>query len=311
METPMILYMIAIIYRNTKASCVAISEWYEGISHDQFSKLLAETHSWPTLLWRVCAEKMIGRDGYIIIDDTVMEKFGQVMFGTYWVYSSRWGKAVLGINVVMLIWTDGRKRVPIGIKVWRKGGPSKIVLAGKLLRWAHRLEINPQYVVFDNWYSAKTILKQIRSYQWHYVTRLKQNRKFSGKQLMDHWHHRYGRREGELAGGIRVLVVKDGIRYLATSDLSLSSKQVKMLYAVRQQVEETFKILKDQLAWAKSPARTKTTQLAHLHLCLIAFCVLETEAIALNTTAYKIRRSLFRQAVPTYSLFFQPFMAAA
>lgn len=308
METLMILYIIALIYRDRKASCVAISEWYEEVSHDRFSRMLSKTCCWPTLLWRVFVQHMIGEDGYLIIDDTVLDKYGAAIFGVSWVWSSGIKKSVLGINVVMMIWTDGKRRVPIGIKVWYKGGPSK---AAKMLRWARRLGIKPQYVVFDNWYSATDILQQLCSYQWHFVTRLKKNRLFNGRQLHEHWPHRYGNGKGKLAGSIKALVVKDGCRYLATSDLSLTIHQVKQLYLMRQQIEEVIKILKDQLAWGKSPAHNKTTQLAHLHLCLMAFCVLQTAAIAQASTPYKIRRALFRQAVPTYSLLFQPFIKAA
>jgi hypothetical protein len=93
----------------------------------------------------------MGNNGYIIIDDTVLDKYGAAIFGVSWVWSSRLKKSVLGINVVLMIWTDGKCRVPIGIKVWYKGGPSKIELAAKMLRWAKKLGINPQYVVFDNW----------------------------------------------------------------------------------------------------------------------------------------------------------------
>src|SRR5262249_15714263 len=187
--------------------------------------------------------------GYLILDDTVLEKFGSRMFGVYWVHSSRLNKAVEGINLVLLIWTDGRRRVPIGIKVWRKGGSTKVVLASKLLRWAYRLGLKPQYVVFDCWYSSKSILRQIRSYDWHFIARMRKMGKVSGKQLKYHWPHRFGHTIGKVVGGMELLVVKDGCRYLATSDLSLSIREGKVLYGIRQQVEETIKVLKSQLAW--------------------------------------------------------------
>src|SRR6267142_6565343 len=100
MNTLMIYYMIALIYRNTKGSSVALSEWFEGVSHDQFSRLLSKAQSWPKLLWRIFASNLIGKGGYLLIDDTVLEKFGSHVFGLYWVYSSRRNKVVLGINVV-------------------------------------------------------------------------------------------------------------------------------------------------------------------------------------------------------------------
>ena len=118
----------------------------------------------------------------------------------------------------------------------------------------------------DSWYSAKRLLKQIQSYPWHFVTRLKQNRKFKEKKLREHWPHLFGHCEGELVGGITVLVVKDGCRYLATSQTSLSVIEVKAIYAKRQQVEDFFKLTRGQLRWHQCPARSKRAQTAHLHL---------------------------------------------
>lgn len=211
---------------------------------------------------------------------------------------------------------DGKRRVPIGIKIWHKSQldktkRTKVVLASKLLRWAHKLGLKPRYVLFDSWYSAKPLLKQINSYGWHFTTRLKPNRNFDGMQLRWHWPYRFAHATGKLSGGIKVLIVKDGKRFLATSDLSLTVIEVKLCYAIRQQIEEVFKILKSELAWSHSPARSKPAQLAHIHLCLSAFVVLDTEVARSGSTTYKIRSSLFRQAVPLHSHLFQPFINAA
>jgi hypothetical protein len=50
-----------------------------------------------------------------------------------WVWSSKRNKAVYGVSVVLLVWTDGQLRIPIGFRVWKKGGPSKFELALELL----------------------------------------------------------------------------------------------------------------------------------------------------------------------------------
>jgi hypothetical protein len=220
-------------------------------------------------------------------------------------------KVVRGLSVVALIWTDGARRVPLGVKLWRKGGPSKVVLAAKLLRWARRLGLQPAYVVMDSWDSAKALLKQARAYEWHFVTRLKKNRSFNGKQLRRHWPHRFGHAQGKLTGGVEVLIVKDGKRYLATSDLSLSLQEVKAVYGQRQQVEEFFKLMRGQLRWGQCPARSRAAQTAHLHLCLMAYCALEAVAARQRTTIYQVRRSLFRQGVPRQSPLLEPFRLAA
>ncbi len=301
METLMTLYIIALLYRQTKANATELSECFAGVSHDQFTRLLQMPRCWPTLLWRNFAQRGVGVGGWLELDDTVLDKFGRHIFGVTWVYSSRLQKVVLGLNLVVLIWTDGQRRIPVGIKLWRKGQQSKVVLAAKLLRWAKRLGLQPEYVLMDSWYSAKALLKQMRSYDWHFVTRLKKNRNFNGRRLSRHWPHRFGHARGSLSGGLEVLIVKDGKRYLATSDLTLDVREVKALYGQRQQVEEFFKILRGQLRWGQSPARSQAAQMAHLHLCLMAYCVLETEAFRQHTTIYRLRRALFRQEVPRQS----------
>jgi len=192
MEPLMMLYMIALMYRDTKVSCVALAQCVVGVSHDGLTRLLQADGCWPTLLWRLCGQRAINQGGWLQLDDTVLEKWGPMIFGVFWVYSSRLQKVVRGINVVVLIWTDGTRRVPIGIKIWRRGGPSKVVLASKLLRWARRLGLMPEYVLFDSWYASKKLLQQVRSYGWHFVTRLRKNRKLAGQPLATHWPYRFG-----------------------------------------------------------------------------------------------------------------------
>jgi hypothetical protein len=45
------------------------------------------------------------------------------------------GKVVLEINAVLLTWIGGQRRVPIGIKIWRKGRPSRVALAGNRIKF--------------------------------------------------------------------------------------------------------------------------------------------------------------------------------
>jgi putative transposase len=305
------LYILALIYRNTKATSTELSECFNSVSHDSFTRLLHQRCCLQTLLWHLFCKRFIVGDGYLLLDDTVLDKFGQSIFGVYWVYSSKLRKTVQGINVVVLIWTDGTRRIPVGFKIWRKDSLSKVDLASRLLHRAKLLEITPLYVIFDGYYSAKKILLQLESYQWKYVTKLKKNRKFNGKQLQKHWPHRYGHATGKISGAIQVLIVKDGKRYLTTNDLSLSIVQVKAIYRVRQQIEEFFRVLQDQLRWGGSPARVRRAQVAHLYLAVMAYRVLEEEAIKEGTTIYRIRRRLRREEVPMQSQMFQPFIAPA
>jgi len=86
---------------------------------------------------------------------------------------------------------------------------------------------------------------------------------------------------------------------------------VKRRYGKRQQIEEFFKVMRDQLRWQQCSARSEAVQPAHLHLCVLAYCVLAAEAVKKGTTIYKVRRWLYRQEVALQSPLFQPFIRAA
>ena len=61
--------------------------------------------------------------GYVVIDDTRWERFPRIAEAVSWGWSSSVGKPVWGMQVVLLLWTKGKWKVPLGIRIWRKGWP--------------------------------------------------------------------------------------------------------------------------------------------------------------------------------------------
>jgi hypothetical protein len=117
-------------------------------------------------------------------DDTVVEKpYAKRLNEAGWVGSSQRNKAVYGVSGVLLVWTEGQLRIPIGFRVWKKGGPSKFELALELLSYARNRLCKPQFVLFDSWYPSKALLKRIGDYGWYFGCRLKKNRCFEGAPL--------------------------------------------------------------------------------------------------------------------------------
>jgi Transposase DDE domain len=232
--------------------------------------------------------------GSLIIDDTVVPRpFATAMEGLAWVFSSQERKPVYGFSLVLLIWTDGSVRIPLGIRLWHKGGPSKYALALELLSYArNRLRCRPEYVLFDAWYPSKALLKRIRDYRWYFVCRLKKNRRFHGQPLWAYRRHPYWAETGWLSGGLKVLVVRYGATYYATNHLTLPAAEVRRLYRGRAQIEEVIRVCKDQLGWNGCQARSERAPLHHLTCCLVAFCVLERERHDRNLTIYKLKREL-------------------
>ncbi|MDQ3323833.1 MAG: hypothetical protein M3525_15570, partial [Acidobacteriota bacterium] len=68
----------------------------------------------------------------------IWQRYGKKLEAVSFVWDSSIGKKVLGTNVVLLLWTDGGRRIPVGVRIWQKGGKSKLKLAEEMLWEAHR-----------------------------------------------------------------------------------------------------------------------------------------------------------------------------
>ena len=288
------LYLTALLYYRTSSSCVALAEALETVSHDRLTRLLQGDWSGHTRLEVACRTLFVWERGFLIIDDTVIPKpFATAIDGMAWVFSSQERRPVCGLSLVLLIWTDGTLRVPLGLRLWRKGGPSTYALALALRSYArHRLRCRPAYVLFDAWYPSTSLLKRIRDYGWYFVCRLKKNRRFNGRAVRAYRRHPYWADTGWLTGGLKVLVVRYGAKYYATNRLTLPAAEVRHLYGIRAQIEEVIRVCKDQLGLTSCQARSERAQLHHITCCLVAFCVLERERHDQQLTIYKLKRQL-------------------
>jgi DDE superfamily endonuclease len=118
------LYLTALLYYRTSVSCVAWAEALETVSHDRLTRLLQADWSGHTLLELAVRTLFVWERGYLILDDTVLPKpFATAIEGLAWVYSSQERKPVYGLTLVLLVWTNGTLRIPLSMRVWRRGGP--------------------------------------------------------------------------------------------------------------------------------------------------------------------------------------------
>jgi hypothetical protein len=89
------------------------------------TRLLQGDWSGHTLLELAVRTLFVWERGYLIIDDTViLTPFAAAIEGLTWVFSSQERKPVYGFSLVLLVWTNGALRIPLGMRLWRKGGPS-------------------------------------------------------------------------------------------------------------------------------------------------------------------------------------------
>jgi hypothetical protein len=178
-----------------------------------------------------CRTRCVWQRGSLLIDDTVIPKpFATAMEGLAWVVSSQERRPVSGFSLVLLVWPEGRLRSPLGVRLWRRGGPAKSELALELLRDArNRLGGRPAYVLCDAWYPSRRLLKRLRDDGGYVVGRLQKNRRFNGQALRRYRRHPSWSERGWLTGGLQVLVVSYGAKYFATTRLTLAAPEVRRL----------------------------------------------------------------------------------
>lgn len=294
-------YLVALMYRNTRTSCLSVAALCARVSHDALHRLLYSGVAWSRRLWDSFACSLVREGGYLVIDDTCWQRWALKSEAVSWVWSSTAGRTVRGMQVVLLIWTDGRWKVPLGLRLWRKGGESKVALAEQMLREAQRRGVRPACVLFDSWYAASSLLNLLERMGWKYVARLKSNRLLDGRAVRERWPHRFGHARGRLRKvSHEVLVVKDGRRYFVTNDTGRSAREVRRLYRHRQQIEEVFRLLKQEFGWGGASAQKMQAQRAHLHLGLYALCLAERAAMLQGQTIYAFKRRLFRLPIPEH-----------
>jgi len=88
-----------------------------------------------------------------------------------------------------------------------------------------------------------------------------------------------------------------GVRYLVSSELTLSFDQLTKLYQKRWSIEVYHKSLKQNASLEKSPTRTPTTQRNHLFACLCAYVKLEALKIKTCVGHFTIKSKIYLSAL--------------
>lgn len=276
------------------ATCVSLSEISKN-SHDGLARVL----NGKKFCWQILLQNFILRTfgklqgGYLMIDDTIIsKKFARSIENIAWLYDSKIGKSILGLNIVVIAWSNGEITIPLALRAYqKKNGKTRIDLAAELIQFAKKLGIKPKYITFDSWYAAAQIFKAIQKCNWKFVTQLKSNRKLNDMPLTEIQRNPYWMMAGKIAGGIKVVVVRNGKKYFASNNLILSKKELLAAYKGRWNIETIFRMLHHKLGLDECQMRKLSAQNAHFHLCLMAYIALEKERFIQKQTIYQIKRS--------------------
>jgi hypothetical protein len=310
-----------------------------AISHDQVTRLLASTPKTSADLWRQVkplVRQVEQSDGVLIIDDSIEEKpYTDENDLVAWHWDNAQGRTVKGINFLTAFYQVGLVGLPVAFdlvskteryldaktgKAKRRSTISKNARYRMLLRVAVHNEVQFSYVLNDVWYASADNMKFVRlTLKKHFVMPLKENR-LVALSAADKQHGRYVAVSTlDLPAGTTrqiwledvpfpVLLTKEvftnadgsrGVRYLVTSDLTLTDDQIIQLYQRRWSVEVYHKSLKQNAALEKSPTRTETTQRNHLFASLCAYLKLEGLKLKTGVNHFALKSKLYVAALQT------------
>ena len=267
----------------------------QKFSHDSVYRVLLEGKSLFSKLALNRLQAISGlKGGYFVLDDSMMVRYGSGKLKLKKIKNSSTGQYTYGFNIVLLIWTNGTIRIPVGFRVFlaQEGETSKIELALEMLKEARKLGLEPKYVLFDAWYGAESILNYLEGAAWKFVTRLRKNRLLNNVSVSSdrrvYWV-KVGRLQKMCSD---VVVARHQKQYLVSNDVSLTRIALRALYRIRQNVEEAFRSLKQQLGWEGFRFRTLETLNTFLGLTLSGYAIIEVARSEVKLSFYKFRAGL-------------------
>lgn len=249
-------------------------------------------------------------------------------------YSGTEHGLVRGIGVVNLVHSSGKTRpaagagtdavFPIDFRIYEPAhdGKTKNEHFRQMLRHAFEdKHIQARTVLFDAWYASADNLKMVHRAGRVFVTTLKSNRLVSLSRETGYVHlddidwtpqrQRLGVRVRlkEIPFDVHLFkaVAPDGdVDWLITNraapdvetdggpDSTLTTALVQDENAVRWQIEEMHRALKQLCGTEKCQCRKQRSQRNHLALCYHAYLSLKVKAESLGQTLYQLRSGLFR-----------------
>ena len=275
---------ISLLSNNGKFSYSQTGEMYQKVSSYQVKRWLDKNWNEEKELEKYLTSlKIDWSKGWLMIDDTVIEKpYAKNIECVHWQYSSKNKDFILGISLTVLLWSDGKRNIPIKFMVYEKdenGKPikTKNEFAIESLKYAIQLNIRPNKVCFDSKYSSKELLNWLNNNNLIYYSQLASNRSFNGQQLKMRKFQPYSE-QGTLKGvGHKVSVTKHCKRYYVTNSTEnrITSQQIVKQYRDRWKIEVLFRNLKQLCHLQECQSRRTVTQKHYVYACFRAFLLLE------------------------------------
>jgi len=181
------LYSQFLLGTQQKYSAVFLASLRDNIpAHDTFTRWLSTTKLQPHIIWEYSRSLVKKECGYLIVDDTVLDKWyasEEKMGLVQRQYSGLHHRIVQGIGIVSLLWNSEKRpedaeHITTDFRIYcpQQDGKTKNMHARDMLLLAHERGFTPHYVLMDAGYADIKTFKLIASYEWIFISGLEKNR---------------------------------------------------------------------------------------------------------------------------------------
>ncbi|NLW32611.1 MAG: IS701 family transposase [Fibrobacter sp.] len=275
----------------------------------------------------------ISETGFLIIDDTVVEKQGKPkkIEGLGWHYSHTKGRAVYGHSIVTSHYRIGKISFPYDFRFYlnedvalkcNREFKTKPEIACDMINGFKQLRSEKIYCLVDSWYTSEKVIKSAKSRDFEVVGALKSNRVFQFREhgekhklstyvknlrntsfekiLFKDEVFKVRRIEAWLKGIGKVAIlisvrVKDGSKmFILSTDLNLSTEEIMKYYSYRWDIETGYLYCKDRLGLGHYQMRKLKAIEKYCALVFAAYALLESLRVSNNEQSLGKSRQYFK-----------------
>jgi len=309
-------YIHFLVAATCDVSCVKAADCYSKagivVSHDKFNRFLTRQSLTTETLWIEVAPCIERRNGWLVLDDTVIDKIhSEKIETTHFQWSGKHRKVVKGIGLITLVWTDGANTFPVDYRIYDIDcdGKTKNDHLRDMLQTASDRGFNPYFVMFDSWYSGIENLKYLDRLGWNWFTRVKKNRmvnpdrtgnvQVSSLAIQDDGLEVHLRKYGFIKV-FHSVNKKGSDRYWATNCLTMDYVDRKNLQAICWSIENYHRALKELCCVEDCKVRKAAGQKNHINCSIRAYIRLEAVNQQQDITIYQAKWEIQSNAIADY-----------
>jgi SRSO17 transposase len=292
-----------------------MAEHLDRVSHDAVTDYLQRDKLTARSLWeRVQPLLKDSAEAYLLVDDSVQTKqYSRQIELVKRQYSGAEHGLVRGIGVVNLVHSDGAVFYPIDYRIYApdQDGKGKNEHFREMLVCAKSDKgLQAKTILFDSWYAGVDNLKFIIRLGMYFVTSLKSNRMVSLTPEGGYIHlqdlvwsaeqleHGLSIKLKELPFRVQLfkVVTSNGdIDWIITNHPAgaMTSHDIQAKNAVRWQIEQLHRELKQLTGSEKCECRKARSQRNHLACCYHAWLALRLRANQVSQSLYAVQHALF------------------